>query len=149
MDKLIRLAKSNYYDVIIEDAGNDTQKLWGLLNELIDRKQCRHKMPNRFVIDGKSVRNKKNIATAFNIYFSSIGSEMAEKIPNTQGYKQYLKSRSIWQIFNLEELCEDSVMKIMKNQKPNLSCGTDTINNKVVKSCHQELAKPKTIVINK
>ena len=106
-------------------------------------------MPNRFIIDGKSVRNKKNIATAFNVYFSSIGSEMAEKIPDTQGYEQYLKSRSTWQIFNLEELCEESVMKIMKNQQPKLSCGTDTINNKVVKSCHQELAKPMTIVINK
>ena len=28
LDKLIRLVKSNYYDVIIEDAGNDTRKLW-------------------------------------------------------------------------------------------------------------------------
>ena len=46
-------------------------------------------MPNRFIIDGQSVRNKKNIAMAFNKYFSSIGSEMAEKIPNAPGYEQY------------------------------------------------------------
>ena len=71
LDKLIRLVKSDYYDVIIEDAGNNTRKLWGILNELIDRKQCRHKMPNRFIIDGQSVRNKKNIVNAFNVYFSS------------------------------------------------------------------------------
>ena len=49
---VIRLAKSDYYDDIIEDAGTDTRRLWGILNEVIDRKQCRHKMPNRFIIDG-------------------------------------------------------------------------------------------------
>ena len=106
LDKLLRILKSDYYDVIIQDAGTDSRKIWSILNELIDRKQCRHKMPNRFIIDGKSVRNKRNIATAFNVYFSSIGSEMAEKIPDTQGYETYLKSRSTWQIFNLEELCK-------------------------------------------
>ena len=36
-------------------------------------------MPNRFIIDGKSVRDKKNIAQAFNSYFCSIGTEMAEE----------------------------------------------------------------------
>ena len=37
----------------------------------------------------------------------------------------------------------------MKNQQPKMSCGIDTINNKVVKTCFKELAKPMTLVINK
>ena len=37
----------------------------------------------------------------------------------------------------------------MKEQKPKLSCGLDTINNKIVKICHKQLAKPKTIIIYK
>ena len=91
LDSLIRILKSDYYDLILEEAGSDTRKIWGVLNELIDRKQCRHKMPNRFIIDGESVRNKKNIAQAFNIYFSSIGTDMANEIPDTPGYETYLK----------------------------------------------------------
>ena len=59
LEELIRVAKSDYYDIILEEAGGDTRRLWGVLNELIDRKQCRHNMPNRFIIDGKSVRDKK------------------------------------------------------------------------------------------
>ena len=90
LDELIRIAKSDYYDIIIEDAGGDTRKIWGILNELIDRKQCRHNMPNRFIIDGKLVR-KKNIAEAFNIYFCSIGTEMADALPDVTGYETYLK----------------------------------------------------------
>ena len=37
----------------------------------------------------------------------------------------------------------------MKRQQPKMSCGIDTINNKVVKTCFKELAKPMTLVINK
>ena len=148
LDKLIRLVKSDYYDVIIEEVGNDTRKLWGILNELIDRKQCRHKMPNRFVIDGQSVRNKKNIANAFNVYFSSIGTEMADQLPEVAGYEEYLEKHPVSK-FQLKPLEEEEVVKIMKNPQPKRSCGTDTIDNKVVKTCHQELGIPMTHIINK
>ena len=148
LEELIRIAKSDYYDIILEEAGGDTRRLWGVLNELIDRKQCRHNMPNRFIIDGKSVRDKKNIAQAFNSYFCSIGTEMADALPDVPGYEKYLE-KSAWRSFELHEVTEESVSNIMKGQQPKLSCGIDTINNKVVKTCSEELAKPMTIVINK
>ena len=44
---------------------------------------------------------------------------------------------------------KEDVMKIMKNQQAKLSCGIDTINNRIVKTCHKELTEPMTIVINK
>ena len=37
----------------------------------------------------------------------------------------------------------------MRNQKPKLSCAVDTIKNKVVILCHEELGEPMTIIINK
>lgn len=39
--------------------------------------------------------------------------------------------------------------QIMQKQQPKLSCGIDTINNKLVKTCHEQLATPMTIIINK
>ena len=115
LETLTRILKSDYYDLIIEEAGTDTRKLWGIINELIDRKQCRHKMPNRFIIDGKSVRDKNNIAEAFNIYFSSIGTVMANQIPDTPGYESYLETNCSW-VFELSEMTEKGVLKIMKEQ---------------------------------
>ena len=105
-------------------------------------------MPNRFIIDGKSVRDKKNIAEAFNSYFCSIGTEMADALPNVPGYETYLK-KSTWGTFDLHEVSEDDVRVIMKGQQPKLSCGIDTINNKVVKCSSRELAQPMTVIINK
>ena len=43
---------------------------------------------------------------------------------------------------------EDDIEKIMKSQQPKLSCGVDTINNKIVKKCCAELTKPMTKIIN-
>ena len=37
------------------------------------------------------IRNKKNIASAFNKYFASIGTEMADSLPTVPGYEEYLK----------------------------------------------------------
>ena len=36
----------------------------------------------------------------------------------------------------------------MKNQQPKLSCGVDTINNRMVKSCCKELTKPMSMIID-
>ena len=91
-------------------------------------------MPNRFIIDGKSVRDKKNIAQAFNSYFCSIGTEMADALPDVPGYEKYLE-KSTLRSFEQHEVTEESVKNIMKGQQPKLGCGIDTINNKVVQTC--------------
>ena len=51
--------------------------------------------------------------------------------------------------FQLWPLLEEDVSTIMRKQQPELSCGLDTINNKLVKICQKELAYPMTIIINK
>ena len=86
------------------------------MNEVIDRKQCRHKMPNKFISDGKSIKNKKNIANAFNIYFVSIGTDMAAKLPDTEGYKKYLELPEI-EKFPLREMDEEDEMKKQRINK--------------------------------
>ena len=67
LHKLIRISKNDHYEGIIKRAGPDTRKLWSIINEIIHRKQCNHKLPNRFVINGQTVQNKTNIATALNV----------------------------------------------------------------------------------
>ena len=151
LDKVIREAKNGYYNNTIKQAGADTRKLWSILNEVIDRKQYRHKMPNRFIIDNKHIRDKKNIANAFNAYFASIGKEMADQLPDEEGFEEYI-ARSIGADIDpliFRPVDEEEVDCIMKNQQPKLSSGIDTINNKIVKMCHKELATPMSVIINK
>ena len=73
---------------------------------------------------------------------------MADSLPDVPGYEDHLsglKYDTMW----LRPLEEEEVGEIMKKQQPKMSCGIDTINNKIVKTCHKELMKPMTLVINK
>ena len=61
LKKVNRLARNKYFSARLDDADNDTRKVWSILNEIVDRKQCKHRIPNRFIINGCSVRNKKTL----------------------------------------------------------------------------------------
>ena len=83
LKKVIRYAKNSYYENMLKNAGCDTRKIWGILNEVLDRKQCRVKIPSTFTINGingEEISSAKTIASAFNKYFTSIGKEMADTV---------------------------------------------------------------------
>ena len=127
LDGVLKKAKDLYYKEKICLAGNDGRKLWGVVNEVVDRKQCKHTMPNVFEVDGSRITGEKEIANAFNDYFASIGKKMADSLPTVQGFEEYLDLFP-GPSLHLEPVDEEVVAKIMKNQKPKLSCGSDTIN---------------------
>ena len=57
---------------------------------------------------------------------------MADSLPNKDGYQEYL-TLNLGESSILEPVDREEVSRIMRNQKPKLSCGVDTINNKIVK----------------
>ena len=148
LESVIRQAKNMYYNDTITAAGSDSRKLWGVINEVIDRKQTKNKIPHSFTINDKIVDNEKGISNGFNDYFASIGKLMADSMLDAPGYEQYLTDMSHCQ-FLLWPLLEAEVSPIMRKQPPKLSCGLDSINNNLVKLFHKELAQPMTIIINK
>ena len=105
-------------------------------------------MPGTFKDNGKTITGEKYIAEGFNTYFASIGTDMANSLPTVDGYEEYLRPNT-HSLFHLQAVRREEVVKIMKNQKPKLSFGLDTINNKLVKIYHEELSEPMTTTINK
>ena len=59
LKKVNRAARDKYYGYRLKGADNDTRKVWSILNEVVDRKKCKHRIPNRFIINNCSVRNRK------------------------------------------------------------------------------------------
>ena len=99
-------------------------------------------------MNNEIISGDKNIANAFIEYFALIGTVMANSLPSEDGFQEFL-SFYTEDVFHLEQVGQDRVSKIMAGQKPKLSCGIDTINNKVINLCHKELAEPMMIIINK
>ena len=148
LDKVCRESKRRFYNSRLKQAGTNGREIWSIINEVFDRKRCKHKMPGTFKDNGKAITGESEIADGFNRYFASIGTDMANSLPTVEGYEEYLRPNT-HSIFHLQAVRREEVAKIMKNQKPKLSCGLDTINNKLVKICHEELSEPMTAIINK
>ena len=47
------LKKNDYHETSIKWAGPGTRKLWSIINKIIDRNQCKHKLRKRFIINDK------------------------------------------------------------------------------------------------
>ena len=73
---------------------------------------------------------------------------MAASIPDIPGFEEHVKY-SNQRVIRLKPLKVEEVSNIMKNQQPKMSTGIDSINNKIVKVCHEQLSYPMTLVINK
>jgi hypothetical protein len=149
LDRIVRSAKNLQIKSDLQAAGTDTRKLWAIINNSIDRKQCSHKIPSTFTLENCKISYKKEIARAFNVYFKNIGSKMADSIPNPDNidYEEFLPEQHKYSM-TFRDLTQEEVEKIMKNQRPKLSHGVDTINNRMVKECAASLSAPMTMIIN-
>ena len=116
------------------------QENMGILNEVIDQKQCRKKILNSFMA------GSRNLARLL-MHSTITLPQLEQEWPNVKGFDEYLTQAT--SRFQLKQVTVDDVEKILYNQQPKLSCGLDTMNNKIVKTCQNALKKPMTMLINK
>ena len=90
-----------------------------------------------------------DIANAFNNYFTNIGDELAKGInySGTKGFTHYLRNRHN-NTFSLNEVNEQSVIKIIENLPLKSSCGFDDMSSKFIKQITPSIITPLTLVIN-
>ena len=76
--KTIKLAKKAYYGKKFELAAGNIRKTWQLINELRGKNKTNIKAS--FIIDGRMVTERREIANGFNIFFSSIATKLNAKV---------------------------------------------------------------------
>ena len=126
------------------------KKTWQIINETLSRKKVDNMLPDTFIKNGNELSDPKEIANAFNEYFSKIGSNLASNINCTedgQSYKVYLQNPTLKK-FAFKKVNDNEVLSIINKLKNKKSRGADNISNQLLKTIKQELCKPLTIIIN-
>ena len=78
VDYTLRKLKSDYYTKKIED--NNLRNTWKVLKKAINRKgKCN--LVNKITVNNTEITNKQEISYQMNKYFASVGSNLAEGIP--------------------------------------------------------------------
>ena len=97
--KVIKCAKKDYYCKKFDKVKGNIKKTWELINELRGKSKSNFKAS--FVINGKIVEDRREIAKEFNIFFSSTAKKLNSKVysstlPNnerfTHNFKDFLDS---------------------------------------------------------
>ena len=148
LNRLIKLAKTDYYRNEFDKHSNNIKKTWQTINQILNRDRNNTNFPSYIIMQNKKVYNKEEIANSFNDYFATIGENLANKIaPSNTSYQDFLKKRILTSFsFQLVEHAE--ITKVIKDFKPKTSSGSDGISMKILKSIAEPLIPPITMLVN-
>jgi hypothetical protein len=96
------------------------------------------------------INNPKDIANAFNNYYTNITSSLITKQPNLGKASLLLDNHKIGNIvkMNTTPASESEVIHAINNLKPKDSVGYDGISINIIKQCAHLLSKPLTFIFN-
>jgi hypothetical protein len=141
----LKRAKNTYLKFIV-NSDKSNKKLWGLVNNLTKSGTYKHSIT--LTSNGISTTNHIEIAESFNNFFSSIGNNLAEKLPITNTtFESFMPEQINNSIFlsstNLGEITE--ILRSLPNKN---SAGLDNISPKLLKLCCLVIAPTLTNLIN-
>ena len=82
LNHLIRISKKDYYYKYFNSNKTNIKNIWRGIKQIISVKPLSSGLPSKIVLhDNSEIFECRQIATAFNEYFSNIGNNMANSIP--------------------------------------------------------------------
>ena len=148
LNKLIREAKTMYYNNEFKKYQNDIKKTWQTINTILNRDRNKSNFPSYIKVNERKLINSQEIVNNFNDYFVSVGKNLASKIqPPKKTFETYLKD-NILSSFSFTLLTQSDVDKILKDFKPKTSSGSDGISMKLLKLIGDSILPILTILIN-
>jgi len=149
LKKLIRSAKTTYYQHQFTKFKNDMKNTWVTIKDIMNKNKNESTMPEHFFIQNEKVSNKQAIVNNFNSYFSNIGPELASNIspPPNKHFSDFLQN-PFPNDFTFNNVTEAIVIKTIDSLKSKTSAGYDRLSNVLLKKIKAPLITPLVFIIN-
>ena len=138
--------KKQYFQNVIDENKDDSKKLWKTLNSLIPNDKKSNTTPHFITNEGKEITDKKQIAEAFNKFFSTVGSKLAAAF--TFSETSHISPKSIQDEFFFHSVSLSTVSKIISGLDNGKATGLDGICVKSLKAGSPILAYYLTHIYN-
>lgn len=146
---LIKIAKKNYWQNVFEESKHDMKVTWKNINNILKKTSNKSDIPTIIKDAEKTYTAQKEISNAFNSFYSQIGTNLAHKIKKSMiNPKHYLPDINLPNSFALLPTCTEEIIKIVKNFKPKISCGYDSISPKLLCQTYTGILEPLVYIIN-
>ena len=149
--RIIRRTKCSFYRDMCYTYRANSKKLWGLINEIVGKRNDKTSLIEYITIDGIRTYNATKICDAFGHYFSTVGRTFANKIPKPQkSIAEYLKKlQSNSESLFFQPTNEHELEKIVSNLPSKASSGHDNISNILLKYMIHQLSPVLTDLFNR
>ena len=99
-NKLKRSLKTNYFRQALDDSKYDIKKSWTILREALGKTSNTSDYPHNFEVHNSTITDKKEAADAFNNYFSTIGKQTGDNVPQTNtNFMSYMNNPVVNSMF--------------------------------------------------
>ena len=148
LTNVLRQAKKQYYSIQFQMNKDNIKNTWKIINSAINKRNKTQNIEKIKNNNNTIIKDPKSIAECFNEYFSCIGKNLAEKIPETAtNFRTFLTNPNPNSIFFLPTTREE-IIDIVKNMKNKKSSGNDGIDNCLLKSIILYIASPLAHIFN-
>ena len=143
-----RRSKKKFYSEKLQKFKGDAKKTWSVMKEILGK--CTTKsstLPTKITVNKTDIFDTKKIADEFNKFFTNIGTDLANKIPNASKrfdfYITKVNTSMESQPLSINEL-KDAFFSLKINKSP----GHDGVSFNVIKKCFGELCEPLKYLFN-
>ena len=147
--KAIRAAKRDFYHKKFDQLKHSLKNTWKSINFVLNRTRKKSELSSSFLVNGKTITDKQEIANEMNKFFTNIGPSLASVIntANKPDFKTYL-SETTPSRFYIEYTDTEKVKSIISSLASKDSVGIDGISTKFLKHFSDQLSSPLSFVIN-
>ena len=122
----IKEAKRLYYIKVFNMYKNDIKQTWAIIIKDTLQNKAREELPNKYLLNDRTLTNMDEIANEFNKYFINIGILLSEQITSGHSSDEYLNDKTEL-VFNFTPVTEDYIANVISNLKNKSSYGYDNM----------------------
>ena len=145
---MCKQSKKDYYQAYFTTNSNNLKNTWRGIKAIIhlDKKDKFH--PSSLTINNETSNDPKEIANAFNSYFSNIAENLQSSIHSQgQDFNEYLQNYSEHNFF-MTPTTKYEIIDVINNNISNKSCGPNSIPNNIFHLIKHNIAEPLSEIIN-
>ena len=140
---LLRIAKKRYYETQIDKNKDNIKLTWKILNSLINRTKKKSLSYPQLHDNGQDITNPEEIANKFCQYFTSIGPNLASKIPPaSKSFREFTNRVPSKLLPNFAHVTPNELYEIVKNFKDGKAPGVDDIPISIIKKTVDVISDP-------
>ena len=149
-NKLKRTVRIEYYASKCKEYGKNTKQLWKLINGVICKKKHSGSIIPFITINGIKTYDPRKIANEFGHFYTTVGLELAGKIPESRK-KIHDYISDIPRILNslvVGNIKHTDIEKVINSLPAKSSSGHDGISNKLLKELNYTISYLLSIIFN-